>query len=79
MRVDYGAAIQLFVPDGCPRCVCKIEGAMARGVNSQFFLVRLRSLLLKLILITIGLYFAIGNYNFWLSSETTYVLLVGDK
>ena len=33
MRVDEGAEIQLFVLDGCLCCICKIEGAMARGVN----------------------------------------------
>ena len=35
-RIGDGAEIQLFVLDGCPCCICKIEGAMAWGVNSQF-------------------------------------------
>ena len=30
-RVDDGAEVQLFVLDGCPCCICKIEGVMVRS------------------------------------------------
>ena len=35
MRVNDGAEIQLFVLDGRPCCIWKIEGAMTRTVSSQ--------------------------------------------
>ena len=73
MRFDKGAEIQLFVLDGCPCHICKIEGAMAQGVNTecsvlrwQWGVIRIRKKNLKMSPCSVFPFFACFNTRLFL-------------